>query len=93
MIIFNKYCCCLPLRQGCLIIGYTVIIVSFLEVFGMMFAPQFATFCERLKKLWYLHDEIKILSGILLLACAHNVSSSLLHEKSLVDLYSIQSTA
>ncbi|KAM8717938.1 hypothetical protein ACLKA7_004614 [Drosophila subpalustris] len=30
------------------------------------------SFCPRLKKLWFLKDQIKIISGILLLASSHN---------------------
>ncbi|XP_034473811.1 uncharacterized protein LOC117781177 [Drosophila innubila] len=69
MIILRKFCCCVPLRQGCLILGYYYIILGFLNVYFMMI---YLDFCARLKKLWFLHDEVSIIAGVLLLASSHN---------------------
>ncbi|XP_034473657.1 uncharacterized protein LOC117781048 isoform X2 [Drosophila innubila] len=69
MIIFEKFLFCLPLRQGCLIMGYFLIIQGFADVFAMM---MIMSYCPRLKKLWFLKDQINIVAGILLLASTHS---------------------
>ncbi|XP_062142628.1 uncharacterized protein LOC133850519 isoform X1 [Drosophila sulfurigaster albostrigata] len=71
MLVFKKCCCCVPLRQGCIIMGYVMIFLAFHEIYWMILYTD-TLYCSRLKKIWFLHNQFKILAGVLLLACAHN---------------------
>lgn len=76
MIIFQRFFFCIPIRIGCIIIGYILIIQGFTNIFFV--SLFYESPCERLTKLWIAQSQVNIISGVLLLAGCFNVGSSYL---------------
>lgn len=76
MIIFRRFFFCIPIRIGCIIIGYILVAQGYINIF--LVSMTYESPCERLTKLWIIQSQVNIISGVLLLASCFNVGSSYL---------------